>query len=109
MSRPQEAHKRFVKTGEFVYNITIESSKSMSSIVDSMKGIENIFIDSKELGPGKYDFILSFGARDDKSFGEKIGELKEILNGDFPGNYCIVSMQKCKLWPGQTCLRPNIY
>jgi hypothetical protein len=110
MSRTEEANRKFAKTGEYVYNITIKSNQRMSSIADSMKGIENIKIDSKELKPGTYDFIISFGVKDDKSFSEKIGELGKILIEDFPGSYSIVAMQKFRNWPSRTdLLRSNIY
>jgi len=87
MSRPQETRGERVRTRCYVVNFTIESPYALHSIVDSLKGIENININAKEIGPHLYDFIISFGTNDDKIFHEKIEELQQICMEDFPKSH----------------------
>lgn len=85
MSRPREAYLSFLKTHSYVYNFTIRGKGyPLNKIIDSFKGIESIKIDAKEIERGIYDFILSFGTCDDKIFHQKLEELEQIREEDFP-------------------------
>ncbi len=91
MSRPLEANNENRKTSNYVVNFTLKTHKgySLNNIVDSLKGIENIGIDSKEIGYFTYDFIINFQTKNRRVFIEKWRELSDVLKEDFKRTYII--------------------